>query len=448
VNRSIGLGATILAVTLAACHLSKPEYATIDAWLLCDECPDSLRLAVKNIGGKAVHTLDQALIGPSPGRRANKAAQFRYSYAMLPSPAVSESAYVADLLSNYVANYQSHAAISLGDIRTSAALAALQRASDSAAARKYRPDVVKVINVVLALASAKSFGGTVNGNAGAVSARFADTVHVGRGAGLGWDGDESVIVHGSPFADSLLVARWSPDSLAFLAVAPLGDYAVSVTGLGANSARQVFPLRVVPPGYASHTAATAPLVTVDSIPQTRYLLLPSRPGDTTDFFRFEPTATHAVTASVTASGLEPATLRWLTCPALTLLTIPGPTTSVTGRVIDEQGRRVAGAEVMVPGYPTSAVTDSTGRFVLSGIAVEAARTFVARKVGFHPTRTLVQLAADSVQLGVVDSLLTAGTAVNRHASTLTMPAGSCRLLEVLVPFGGGPRTLRLRLTSP
>jgi hypothetical protein len=435
----------VLAAGLAACSpLSREEYRTVDAWLLCDECPDSVRAAVKALGDKAVHTLDQALIGPSPGRRANKEAQFRSMYSTLPSPQVSESTYVADLMSNYVAKYQTQAAISLGDIRTPGALAALQRASDSAAARGYRPDVVRVINIVLALASVPRFAGVMT----PTTPRFGDTVRVAPGLGLAWNGDESVILHGSPFADSVFVTRWGADSLAFVAVGRLGDYAVSVTGLGPNAVRQVLPLSIIPPGYASHVSATAPVVTNDPFPQTRYILLPNRPGDTTDFFKFTPIAPLTISATVTVSGLTPATLRWYSCAPFSVLTLPGPLTTVSGYVMDEQGRPVENADVRIVALGLSTTTDSAGRFVLNNVPVASPTSVRAAMLGFRPSETPVQVAADSVGLGVVRSTLTEGTAVNRQASTLTIPGGSCRFLEVRVPYAGGPRVIRLRLRSP
>lgn len=440
-----------LGATTAACRLSKAEYQTVDAWLLCDECPDSLRAAVKALGGKAVHTLDRALASPSAGRLANKKAQFQYVYSTLRSPAVSESAYVADLLSNYVATYQRRAALSLGDIRTPAAFAALQRANDSAAARNYRGDVVRTIKVVLTLASAAAdstlaFAGGVH----PATPQFGDTVRVLSGQGLSWNGDEGVILNGSPFADSLVVVRWGADSLAFVAAGILGDYGVSVSRLGPNNnMTQVFPLAIRPPGYTSHPPFTAPNVTSDTLPQTRrYLLLPSRPGDSSDFFRFQPSTTRTYTATVTVSGLIPPTLRWYNCAGVTMLIPPGPFVSVTGYVIDERGRPVDGAVVTVVGLAGSVVTDTSGRFVRANIPVAAAAGLRAAKLNFRVSQTSVQLAADSIRLGVVPSPLTEATAVNRQSSTLTIPGGSCRYLQLLMPSTGGAHVIRLQITAP
>ena len=431
-----------------SCRLSNTEYATIDAWLLCDECVRHEREAVRAIGRAAVHTLDQALVGPSPGRVANKVAQFRQLYRMAPSPVVSESTYVAALRSNYVALYQYRAAVSLGDIGGSRALAALQRAHDSAAVRNYRPDVARALDVILALAAERR--PLFTGNISTTTPHFADTVHVVRRPGQAWTGHEQVTLHGSVFADSLVVQRWSQDSLAFLAVGPLGDYALSVSWLGPPPGRQVIPLRIIPPGYASHTPATAlpVVVTANGPEQKRYLLLPSRPGDTTDFFRLEPTATIPVTAYVSTSGITPARLRWYSCSPLLLLATAGPLANAIGYVVDERGVPVAGATVTPVGNPVLAVTNAVGRFALSNIPASPTPTLRGTRIGFRPSSTPVQLVADSILLGIIRPTVSGASGLSRHASTITIPGGDCRLLQILVPSTSGPRTLRLRLTSP
>jgi len=441
----------VLSLTglLVSCRLSKAEYETIDAWLLCDECVGHEREAVRAIGGAAIHTLDQALVGPSPGRVANKEAQFKQMYrTMSPAPAVPETTYVRELRSNYIAKYQYRAAVSLGDIGGRRALAALQRALDSAAVREYRPDVVKAIDVVLALASAPRPSGPVTGLIGTTTPRFGDTVRLVRTASQSWTGNETVTLHGSAFADSLLVRRWALDSLAFLAIGSLGDYAVALAWFGQPAGRQVIPLQIVPPGYGSHTSATAPLITADSVGVTRYMLLPTRPGDTTDFFRLEPTESLTVTAAVTSSGVTPATLRWYTCAPLSLLTTPTATVNVIGAVVDERGEPIGNAQVTPIGMAVSTTTDSAGRFMLVGVPASPLPRLRAQKIDFRPSVTTVQLVADRIQLGITRTTVSEATALSRHASTLSIPAGACRMLQILVPSTGGQRTLRLRVTSP
>lgn len=435
----------ILALWSNACRLSPREYAIIDAWLLCDDCLNGERAAVRGIGGKAVHTLDQALVGPSPGRVASKEAQFRQMYATLASPSVTESAFVAALRSNYVARYQSRAATSLGDIGGSRALRSLRRARESAAVRGYRPDVLAIIQAVLALGESDAFAGTVTPG----TPRFGDTVRVAEGGGLAWDGDESVVLHGSPFADSLIVSRWPPDSLAFVAVGFLGDYALSVTRLGPQAVTQVSPLRIVSPSYTSHTPTTAPLVTADSFPQTRYMLLPSQVSDSTDYFRFEPATSLTVTASLTSSGRESPDLRWFRCAPLSLVPVAGPVTALKGYVVDERGSPVGDALVRIAGTGFGSTTSGGGRFSFAAVPASPSVVEVrATKIGYMLSGTRVQLGADSVQIPLLFGGTTEATARSRSASTVTIPVGACRLLQVVVPTWGGARVLRLRLTSP
>jgi hypothetical protein len=434
----------IFALWANACRLSPREYAIIDAWLLCDDCQSGERAAVKAIGGKAVHTLNQALVGPSPGRVANKEAQFRQMHGTLDSPTVSESAYVTELRSNYVARYQSRAAISLGDIGGSRALRALRRARDAAATRGYRADVVGVIQAVLTLSESDAFTGRVTPK----TPRFGDTVRVARGGGLAWDGDEAVVLHGSPFADSLVVFRWLFDSLAFVAVGSLGDYALSVTRLGPQAVTQVSPLQIVPPSYTSHTPTTAPLVTADSFPQTRYMLLPSRVSDSTDYFRFEPAASLTATASLTSAGRESPGLQWFRCAPFSLVPVAGPVTVVRGYVVDGAGTPVDNANVSITGTSSAALTAGGGRFSIGGVPASPGVVEVrAFKTGYMVSTTRVQLGAESVQIPLLSAGTTDATARSWSASTVTIPAGACRLLQVMVPSGGGARIIRLRLRS-
>lgn len=430
-----------------ACKLSSAEYATIDAWLLCDDCLNGEREAVRQIGGKAVHTLDRALIRPSPGRIANKQAQFQQMYRAAPPPAVSESVYVAGLLGNYIARYQLRAALALGDIGGRRALAALRRARNEAATREYRADVLSVIQAVIAFAEGDEFTGTVRPR----RVRFADTVHVAEGAGPAWDGNESVVLHGSPFADSLVVDRWSSDSLAFLAVGAIGDYGLTVTGLGTSSGSQVSPLQIVPPGYETHDYFTPLLVT--GLPQNRYLLLPSGVGDTTDFFRLQAPGTPlTVTATAVSTGRDSPRLLWLGCPPVPLGPPGGPIVTLTGYVVDPAGNPVGSANVEIPSLGFSVTSDATGRFRFTGLPPIALPPSLialrASKTGYRLSSTSVLFRADSVRIPVVPAGATDATTLNRSSVTITIPAAGCRVLEVLVPAEGGPRIIKLAFTSP
>lgn len=429
-----------IALFAPGCRPSEREYETLDAWLLCDDCEDGEREAVREIGDKLVHTLDQALQSPTPQRIANKEAQFRQVYRTLSPPplGLSESAYVAELRSNYIARYQQRAALSLGDIGGSRAITALRKARDSAVVRAYRPDVVAVIESVLALKESDTFAGTVNPR----TPRFADTVQVGQGTGLAWNGDESVRLLGSPFADSVVIAR-SPNSLTFVAAALPGYTAVVIRGLGPNSSvSQVAPLQIVPPPYRANPPGSAPELTGYPFPQIRYLALPSAPKDSGDHFRFEPAVSRPITASVTGADVRGGTVSWLVCSTLGGLPVVAPA-KLAGRVVDENGGPVVGADVRIVGLATNTTTGVGGRFVLSNLAASSPILVRVQMLGYQSSDNLVQLGVDSVTLLIRSP---GSNALGTFASSVTVPAGGCRYLRIT--SAPPTRIIRLRLISP
>lgn len=428
-----------IVLVLVGCRPSDREYATLDAWLLCDDCSNGERAAVQAIGSRLTRTLDQAVRGPTPGRVANKVAQFTQAYASLPSPAVTESAYVATARSNYIARYQQRAALSLGDIGTRRAVQALERAADSAVTREYRDDVVDVIETVLALVRTGPFGGAIS----PALVRFGDTVIVRRGSGPGWNGNENVLLRGAPIADSVIVTRWGTDSLSFVVAASMGDRAVSITGLGASEDTESVLLHVVAPGYRSHTPASAPVVTAEPFPQVHYLELPSRFGDSTDFFRFEPPTALMVTAHV--AGRSGVSLRWFNCSAT--LFMPGASGSIAGVILDQSGVPLGGATVRREGTLLATTADAFGRFMLPILPPTSIVSLRVTRLGYRTILYRVQTGADSVDLGAVLGTSPYAASVLRQASTVVIPAGACRLLQVGTS-GGGAGVRRLVLTSP
>ena len=94
-------------------------------------------------------------------------------------------------------------------------------------------------------------------------------------------------------------------------------------------------------------------------------------------------------ASVTAPGMEPAQSGWAKAPAGELpdviLRRPSRLRSVAGRVVDADGRAVAGAEVFQSGdgpRRTSDTTDADGRFTIPGVLDAPAFVFV-KKAGYR-----------------------------------------------------------------
>jgi alpha-tubulin suppressor-like RCC1 family protein len=142
-----------LGVVLVACGSSNEDRAAAANWLTCDECLagelDSLLLR----GNGAVPVLAQALGGPSPAHVAAVREQFRASYAQRADAShgrplrVTEEEYVRRFLGNYIATYQSRAAVALGRLETWRARRSLRSALRNEAL--YRPDVATLIRSAL-----------------------------------------------------------------------------------------------------------------------------------------------------------------------------------------------------------------------------------------------------------------------------------------------------------
>lgn len=442
-----------LAGTLAvgACKLTPEEYAKIDRWLLCDDCRNGERDSVKAIGGKAVHTLDQALIRPSPGRIRNIETQARQTYRALSAPSVSEAAYVAAQRDNYLALYQRRAAVSLGDIGGSRALNALRRAQRDAQSRGYRADVIRVINTVLGSASWGRFAGQVRPN----PAAWGQSVHVVRDSNTpAWDGNELVALYQALPSDSIALSRWPQvtDSFSFVALAESGPYALLVTGLGAPSDTQVATFTISAAPHPTHKPADAPTVTAALFPQTVQIAMGFRPGDTTDYYRFQPGADFAITA-LASSAPDVPTLRWFGCPPVDPLSVDslaagGTPGSLIGRVVDENSDPIAGAQVRIVGSALAVITNASGRFA-----------FTPFPLAFVTPTELIRLRATRIGYGAFDELVHSGDSVvislggpsqlRYSGSSVFIPGGACRFLQVAIPSTDPHgRLVRLRLTSP
>lgn len=431
----------------SGCGVSGSEQATINAWLLCDHCDQHERDSVVGMGDAATSSLAEALRGPPPGRLGIVRQRIAQSYQPV-VPGVTQEMYVARLLGNYVARYQKRAASALGAIGSARAVRELQRAVSEAAERGYRADVLRAIEVALAAASASAFTGTLSDTA----VTFGDTVVVSRDGGLSWNGNESVVLNGTPFPYDLVIESLRTDSiLPFVAVGEPGTYPLWVTGLGPSEITQAATLRIRSLAYASHSPQTAVNISSQPFPQRHYLALRTRLGDSVEYYRFEPAESVLVTAAVQAPGVDPLSLRWYRCEPFELVTL-GPPAAVSGVVVDEGGTPIPGARLAIEGTGLQAVTDSVGRFSLSGMhASSATPGFVelrVSRIGFRTQVHRVQVGARGVQIGLIATAASAATARSRVASSVTLRAGRCWLLEVGVTSGGGPRIIQLRLTSP
>ncbi|MBI3983059.1 MAG: carboxypeptidase-like regulatory domain-containing protein [Gemmatimonadetes bacterium] len=427
-------------VLITACGLTPEEYEAIDAWLHCTECIDGERARVDSIGERAVPTIARALIGPSDGRIRIMRQKLEADYQSFGNTALTADQYIDSvMLRNFVATYQKRAAISLGDVGGDRAQRALQAALDSGTQRGYRTDVIAVITAVHAGFGKPEFTGVVS----AIGVRFNDTVKVREG-GQAWDGDETVVLNGAPFPRDLVVNRWE-DSLSFVAVGGAGTYLLSITGLGSPTDTQVAPLDIVSVRYEAHPAATAPLVTP---PASLHLALPTRPGDSTDYFKFQPPAQLNVTATVESPGLEAPSLAWFECGPQGLAPV-GPPGTLGGVVVNETGTPASGAEVRIAGTAVGVVTDGLGRFSFvspsSGLGLVGVRV---SSLGYRTSEYRLQVGEGAARVALVPGNATEATGRTLRVSGVSVPAGECWLLQVGVRSGGAVRIIRLQVTSP
>lgn len=409
----------------------------------CDECAEQQRSQVAALGAVAVRALEVLLRAPPPGRLENARRQIVESYQ--PVTAMTQQAYVTLMLDAYVAKAQTRAAISLADIGTPNARAALSRAMAEVESRAYRPDVVRAIAGALSRATNPTFTGTL----GPTNVDFGDTVRVHAGS-VAWDGSESVILNGSPFGSELLLRRFNTpandDSLEFVAVGELGSYVLSVTGQGPNDIVQVdTTLRIRSMRYSVHTPATANVLTQAALPQTRYLVLGARGGaDTVDYFKVQPTIPIAAKAGARWPGTGDVHLVWRPCSG-----VPAGTT-VTGRVVSPAGTGIGGAQVSIPSRLLGTVTAATGDFSIGGIFPALPGGVVellVRRMGYSPRMFRVAVGTTGNFFSLLPAGATAATAMSMTSSGVAVPAGACRLLQVWTRPTGKHRIVQLKIAA-
>jgi hypothetical protein len=284
----------MIAVLWGAACVSQ---APVDDWLLCGDCLGGERAAAAAVGESGVPYLGRALQGLAPEQRENLRRQFEQSYRQIvlygaggPAPAVSETAYVDELLANADATYRKRAATALVDIsarsRSGAAAAEpylREVLRDHASGRsRLRDDVVRSVEAALASSSYDAFTGTLSDT----SVAFLDTVTVLRpGGSPPWDTNVvGVTLAGAPFPGVLGAGRWA-DSIRFVAVGRPGQYVLVLrnAGPGGRSERTVLNITAMP--YVPSDPSTAPSVPVSASGAQRFLVLHS--GAPADHFRLE-----------------------------------------------------------------------------------------------------------------------------------------------------------------
>jgi hypothetical protein len=233
---------TALAVSVAAScanDLAPGDREVINRWLNCAECREGERATVRALGRRAVPTLKRALReGPPAENRENMQAKFNAVYSSIkvttsgPGPdtsALPRAAYVQRGVANYVATYQSRAAVSLGDIGGPEAESALRDAAQ-AGPDAYSTDVRQAIGLAVGRSgpdSAQFLGSVTPRNPG-----FGDTVIVQPPAFEPFDANELAAIDGSPVSPADTKVFGSAGQLRFIAVAFPGQRRLTIQNVG------------------------------------------------------------------------------------------------------------------------------------------------------------------------------------------------------------------------
>jgi len=313
--------AAALAVVAAAgpCRFREVERRDVEAWLTCMDCIQNERETVEAIGSAAVPYLSLAVYGPPPLRVANAEQLARRAWDRVDSPEIPESTFVRRSTEGFVAMYQGRAAASLGDIGTRDAIAGLRTAlvhdsltADTSATgiRYHRADVRLRILTALTLSEAMSFPGVVT----PARKRFHDTVIVRSDVPGGLAG-RTVQIVGAPFGNRVTVERWGDDSLAIIAGAPAGTYALQLGTAAAAGQPWAVEMSIHFFTYDVHDPLSAPEMTGAGFPRVQFPVLGGHgPADSIDYFRFMPADTVAVTVELDWVLTGELDLGWFDCP--------------------------------------------------------------------------------------------------------------------------------------
>ena len=142
-RRAVLLG-ILLALQACGDDSTPAERRAVEEWLLCEECSEGELDSVIALGDRAVPLLKDALEGPTDDRRANMRQQAEAMWrGMSDTTVVAFQAFLEHYDANYVASYQSRAAVALDSLDTPEASQILLDAlrNDSA----FRRDVRRVL---------------------------------------------------------------------------------------------------------------------------------------------------------------------------------------------------------------------------------------------------------------------------------------------------------------
>lgn len=389
----------------------RDDFDRLQNWLICDECIDGEREAVRRIGARAVGRLDTALRSPSPQRIALMRAKLGDSFRFAHSPGGDSNAYINPRVANYVATYQKRAAMSLGDIATPEAIAALDRAIRDATLRAYRADVLDVIVSNRARAGAARFAGQIT--PGQLS--FGEVVTVVAPPGRRFTPQDHAVMAGSPFPPDQIPFSRVGDTLRFVAVGDAGPHAIVVTDPGQRLGTAVGSVTITSlldatdramlgcgPADTVCAVGNAPLL-LDTIPATSRATTPSCSPRTRGCVVHLP----RVTATMVGRSSAPAAI------FLSLSRKPPRPDTVDFLKIEPPAN-----------FPLTALLDWHGPANLD--------------LGWRRCSPFVPVAS-----GAVTAFASA------ESTSVVVPAGECWILQVSMgPGGDGPAFARLRIRSP
>ncbi len=450
---------TLTVVLAAAC--SRAEYwsegltaqrtALLQSWFFCDECERGERAAVAALGNNAVVPLDRVLLQLPEDWRKNLLSRYGTAARQAYLTGADSVAYVKRFLDNFQATTQGRAATVLGDIRTPAAVTALERALADTGLRGYRSDVVQDIR----RAHLKATTQPLQGEFSPKVVRFLDTVWVTRTGGVAWDRDENVSLIGGPFPDDVAVGYRAADKeLGFLAAALPGVQAFSIGNVGAGADIQHGEFRIS--SFPAAPSTLVPQLVQTSFPRTFLLSLTrtTSPPDPVHFIRIQA-GTRAVRLTVRTEWTGPARIDrvWDDCAARgTGAATPG---KISGHVFDFAGNSLGGGAITLRGTSVGAVAAASGDFEISPVPAGWIGNLVANHVGFAPQELIAWEGARDLKFVLTQALPPTPAASMLPTSTspasdaLIVPVGSCRLLSVVRrDVSNAPAIVRLRLTSP
>jgi hypothetical protein len=425
--------------------LNQVQVGTVEDWMFCDECFGGEREAVAALGPVAVHPV-AAILDEVPGLwEANVRTRYGVAAAQDSLPTEDSIRFVNDHLANFIATVQSRSAMSLGDIKTDQAQAALNEALQDSTGRGYRSDVIRAVRTALLAATLDPLPGTV-----AASADFLDTVWLRHPNGVPWNPATTVELAGAPFPTDVLVG-FRGDSLGVVAAAPFGDYSLTIRRPGPPDTAERATISVS--SFPGRPSIQIPELVSPPFPASILFSLSraTKPPDSIHLFRFRPTAAIPLTARAAWAGPAAITLVWADCTAPTGLL--RTQAAIAGRVVRATGGPLENAQVSLEGTPLMAMTDTGGRFRLVGAPPGWSGTLRVMAIG-HATQTRSTVLGETHLWIVMNpegeppvagfpSVVSQGASPNQ--ASVQIPAGACRQLAV-VQESGSPTSVVVKLT--